>query len=419
MADELTAKLIKLGDMPAEQKTQLWDAIMYSAEHESEFDKFVNKERLDENKTTLSYFRTVLPTIDKTSARYKNGLVEGVTPDPEKMEIQEFTVETKENGWYYPFTNKLIKHSYHDLQKLFKDSLTNLFRSYQDECIADAYLSSLNVADGVNILTYEGLQKLRGILFTNNIDPIDGFYILKAPLEILDKLLVNYKDLVTHTTQKEAIVKGELGELCGFRLVPTRLKAFYTSDNKVAYVAFGKNKQGKFPVSRAAYKLEENGRIITKGLGELGNDPLNQRGSIGLYIDGEAFIVIDDAAAVHGVLDLAKVYSAYDETKRSNLTGTSTSGVGFTANASLIELKVGETFTLAVTSSDGTDITTTATIASNDATIASYATKVVTAAKVGTTFITITSGTLTTYIPVVVKAKTPTAVETTPDDVGA
>ena len=54
MADELTAKLIKLGDMPAEQKTQLWDAIMYSAEHESEFDKFEKKERLEENKTTLS-----------------------------------------------------------------------------------------------------------------------------------------------------------------------------------------------------------------------------------------------------------------------------------------------------------------------------------------------------------------------------
>lgn len=420
MADTLLANLVKLGDMPVEQQAEFWDAILYSAEHQSEMNNFVNKKAIDANKTSITYFRTILPVIDKSSDRYKNGLIEGVTPAPEKMEIMELTADLIQNGWFYGFTDKALQHSYHDLTKVAKDSLANTMRSYNDEKIADTYFSSLNVADGIDITTYEGLLKLKGYLFTARAQTINGSYILMAPLEVLDLLLSKYSDRLTHTTEKNALIQGELGELAGFRLVPSRLQAFHTADNKLRYLAFGKNTRGEYPVTIAAYKLNENGQIIVKGLGELGNgDALNQRGSIGLKIDGEAFIMSDDSCAIHGVIDAARVYNEYDyDNKTSNKVRTSVSGVGFTANASYIELEVGKTFTLAVTSADGTDITTTATIAVDNTAIATYATKVVTAVKAGMTMLTIKSGDVTTYIPVKVTPKTPTAVTPATEDAG-
>ena len=108
--------IIKLGDLPIEDKEQIADAILYSAEHVGELYNEVNHVPLDENRTSITFVRSYLPEIDKTSERYKNGLIEGVTPDAESINEAEFSVGVREIGWYYKLTTKSAKHAWSDLK---------------------------------------------------------------------------------------------------------------------------------------------------------------------------------------------------------------------------------------------------------------------------------------------------------------
>ena len=206
-------EIVKLGDLPQEEKEQIRDAIIYSAEHEGEFYSEVNKTPLDENRTSMTFTRSYLPEIDKTSDRYKNGLVEGVTPDPEQINEADFTVPVNENGWYYRFTRKALNHAFRSIKQRCIKFLQNIFKSYHDEKIADAYLSSANIVTNIDLLKLNDLLTLHTILFKNGAVEFNGFYKLKVAPEIADQMLIAYKDLITHTTQKESIVKGEIGEI--------------------------------------------------------------------------------------------------------------------------------------------------------------------------------------------------------------
>lgn len=302
--------MLALKDLPLEQREQISDAIIYSAEHEGEFYTEVNHEKLDANKTSMTFIRSYLPKIDKTSERYKNGLMEGVTPDAEEINEAEFSVPVVENGWYFKFTNKAINHAWLDIKARCSKFLGNIFKSYHDEKIADAYLSSANTVTGCDLLDEKDLLRLNTILFKNGAVPFaGGFYKLRVAPEVADAMLAKFKDIITHTTEKNAIVVGEIGELCGFRIIKSRLQAFAfnSSANTSKFVAYGMTAKGEYPVSIVAYDNMADSIILTP-LGGLGNDPLKQRGAIGLYVDGHGFYVFDDGICVTGTCDAVTSY---------------------------------------------------------------------------------------------------------------
>lgn len=402
-------EMIKLGDLPEEEKEQIKDGIVYSAEHEGEFYTEVNKEPLDQNKTSMTFTRAYLPEIDKSSDRYINGLVEGVTPDPEKISEAEFSVPVKENGWYYNFTDKALNHAYNSIKERCTKFLANLFKSYHDEKIADAYLASANIVTGANLLTLADLLNIADILFVNGAVPFDGgFYKLKVAPEVATKMLVAYKDIITHTTQKEAIVNGEIGEIGGFRIIKSRLKAFKGtvsgSNTNYPFCAYGKTMKGEFPVSIVAYD-DMNSKILFHNLGVNGNDQLEQRGSIGLKLDGHGFYVYDDSVDVCGVCaitgtDLA--VSKFADSSRSHLIVSRTAASNLYPDVTNLTLKVGATKTLAVTDEDGTAIAAAdMTYTSDKAAVATVSTAgVITAVAKGTAHIVIAKGVYVTVITV-------------------
>lgn len=290
--------MIKLGDLPLEQKEQISDAIKYSAEHESEMYTQTNKAKLDENKTSMVFYRSYLPKIDKTSERYKNGLVEGVTPDPEQINEAEFSVSVIENGWYYKFTNKAIKHAWTNIKARCTKFLSNLFNTYHDEKIADAYLSSTNTVTSFNPLEYKDLLRLKSIIFKNGGGKD---IVFKANDEVIDAMTAYYKDIFKENKTNEIVLEGEVGKVAGIRLVKSRLQAFEQVSSAHPFICYSKNKKGEFPVTMCAYDdMAED--IIVMPLGSLGNDPLKQRGSIGLYVDGHGFYVSDDAVCIRGTI---------------------------------------------------------------------------------------------------------------------
>lgn len=381
-------EIIKLGDLPIEQKEQILDSIIFSAEHEGELYTEVNHEKLDANKTSMTFVRSYLPEIDKTSDRYKNGLVEGVTPDPEQINEAEFAVTVNENGWYYRFTNKALNHAWSDIKVRCSKFLQNLFKTYHDEKIADAYLSSANTVTSVNLLTLDDLLKLGTMLYKNGATEFEGgFYKLKVAPEVADKMLVTYKDIITHTTQKESVVKGEIGEIGGFRVIKSRLQAFAAKDSGYPFIAYGKTAKGEYPVSICSYD-DLNAQIIFTGLGGLGNDPLKQRGSIGLHVDGHGFYVFDDSICITGFQAASGISSVskFNDANRSQLQRTGAAASNINLNASVLTLKVGETFDLVATDGEGDSVSGVTYTSANTA-IVTVATAKITAVAKGLTYV--------------------------------
>lgn len=394
-------EIIKLGDLPIEEKTMIRDSIIYSAEHEAEFYADTNKEKLDANKTSMSFVRSYLPKIDKTSDRYKNGLVEGVTPEPEQITEAEFSVPVNENGWYYKFTNKVLNHAWTDTRTKCSKNLQNLFKTYHDEKIADAYLSVANIVTDCDLLKLEDLLRLTDILYLNGATPFDGgFYKLRVAPEVASKMLVTYKDIITHTTEKNAVIDGEIGEISGFRVIKSKLQAFKKGTSGYPFVAYGKTAKDEYPVSICSYD-DLNAEIIFTPLGALGNDPLKQRGSIALHLDGHAFYVFDDSIAVRGTQASTGIteVSAFDDGSRSALVRTNKAASNINVNVSVLNLKVGETFDLVATDGDGAELSDV-TYASLDSAVASVSTAKVTAVKKGVTSIVAVKGTLSTVVVV-------------------
>lgn len=394
-------EIIKLGDLPIEEKAMIKDSIIYSAEHESEFYADTNKEKLDANKTSMTFTRSYLPKIDKTSDRYKHGLVEGVTPEPEQINEAEFSVPVIENGWFYRFTNKALNHAWTDIRTKCSKNLQNVFKTYHDEKIADAYLSVANVVTSCDLLSLEDLLRLQTILYKNNAVAFEGgFYKLKVAPEVAAKMLVTYKDIITHTTESNAVVDGEIGEIAGFRVIKSRLQAFAKGTSGYPFVAYGKTQKDEYPVSICSYD-DTNAEIIFTELGGLGNDPLKQRGAISLHLDGHAFYVFDDSIAVRGTQSATGITAvdAFDDDKRSHLVRANTAASNINVNASVLNLKVGETFDLVATDGDGNELSDV-TYTSLDAKVASVATAKVTAVKAGVTSIVAVKGTLSTVVVV-------------------
>lgn len=403
---ETLGEMIKLGDLPLEEREQIAESIRYDAEHNGEFYTEVNHEKLDANKTSMTFMRSYLPKIDKTSDRYVNGLVEGVTPDAEEINEAEFSVSVHEVGWYYKFTNKALNHAWLDIKGRCAKFLQNLFKTYHDEKIADAYLASANVVTGASLIKMEDLLRLNTILFKNGAVPFDGgFYKLKVAPEVADAMLVAYKDLITHTTQKEAVVIGEIGEIGGFRVIKSKLQAFQKDSNgNYPFVAYGKTNKGEYPVSIVAYDDMAEDIILTP-LGGLGNDPLKQRGAIGLYLDGHGFYVFDDSVCIRGdmasptglstaVMSHEKADEAFvfdsDYATAKIATGKARAII---PNYDYIKLVVGKTETITATKADGSAWTvgTDLLAVSGNTSVATLSAGTVTAKAVGVASIVLTA----------------------------
>ena len=390
-------EIIKLGDLPEEQRAKIYDAIMYSAKHETEFFNETNAVSLDSSNHSITFERQYLPEIDKTSDRYKNGLVEGVTPSPEQLVLSYYTASTKKNGWYFKFTDDMLNHAFHSVRERCVTQLKNTFNSYHDEKIIDAYFSSASIITGAKDLTsLEFLSQLRGILKKQGAVPFDGgFYKLVVPIEVSAKMLIAYKDILTHTTQKEAIVNGELGEVMGFRIIESKLQAF-TEGGKYRFLAYGKTTDGKYPVTRVSYD-GMNSSIIFKNLGELGNDPLNQTGSIGLKVDGHGFYVAYDEVCVHGQVDSASVTAVSKvltkDSDRSGFVKEFTAASNIYPSVTTLQLAVGDTHTLVINDANKTAVeNSTFAYETTNSKVATVSTAgVITAVKEGLARITISA----------------------------
>ncbi len=409
------AKAVKLADITLEDRSKFLDAILIPADDENQLSAIIKTYSLDADKTSVTYTKIFPPKIDKTSAHYKNGLVEGVAPEPSSMEVGQYKTAVQQYGEYIPFTDKEWKHDAYELVKSYAvPYLRNKFGLLVKEKAFDAALSSANVITDCDLTQFDDLSRIKDILFNNGCDPIDGVnYLLFVPTEVASKMLGVYKDIVDHTTQKEAIIKGEIGEINGFRIIRCNTQALKdVGDGKYRFLAVGRSQVGN-PLGKVAYG-QDNGEIILKDLGENGQDPLNQNGSVGIKIDGVGWFVVDDSCIISGVstLEGLKYTTEFNHANGSNIIHDVTTPTGITADVTNLTLAVGETYTFRVIKdADSSDISSTAKYFVSDTNLAAMdgtTTNKITAKKSGVVWVTITSDNSATTVQVIITNAKPT-----------
>lgn len=366
-------EITRLSDFVSQNQAEIEKAISYSAEHKGVLSRFVNRKTISGDRTSISFHKAYLPEVDRDSDEYKNGLVEGVTPPPSSLNLAEVSEPLVPWGDWIPYSDRLAEHAYGDLVDEARRSLANKASSYDDEKCTDAYLSSGNTITGFDPTDFADLVKIKTILQKNGAEPLNGFFIFVCSPDLGAVILNKHKDIITHTTRSEDVITGELGEIAGLRIVPSNAQALQGTlgDSKTTFpfIAFGMTTRGLFPVTAAGYG-SKNARLIVKDPGELGGtdengrpDALNQRGSIGIKIDGTGFYVNDDSAIVTGTCDVSEttvLTEKFDPSNTSKMSGIWQSPSGIYADVSHVAVKKGGTYTLSVKDSAGSAITNTA-----------------------------------------------------------
>lgn len=377
---------IKLSDFKMDARCDaLRDAIVFGLEESTPLAQYCNKKVLAKDATTFSFKRLIAPKLDKSDSAYKNGLAEGKNPVPGKLTKVEQTVGVQRWAAAYEFTQSFWEHSYANAEDEIRVSLKSQAVQYINEKQADAFLSSTNVVTGIDFGDVADFLQLANILMVNGAKKIDGYYVLLLHPSVYSKICIDFMDKVSHTSEREAPVKGEIGYFMGFRMIPVALQAFQPTGNAYPFAAFGTSSDGEtFPVTTVSYDGDANGaadvngqvRLIVKDFGTVKNDDYtNQTGAMSIEFAGTNTVVVDDSVLVNGTSEISSLEnpSKFDPSKLSNLTGNAENPSGVAPELTTVKVKDGSTQTFKVYKADGTLWTTGASVTSSDSAVATAA----------------------------------------------
>lgn len=376
------ADLVKHTDLSVEQIADIQKSLLVSLRSKEAFwDKFCSHSKIGDGFSSYKWRKLNIPQLKQSDLV---NLTEGVTPAGLSMEYVAFSVSPVNFGDWIGYTDESKKYNFDDVTADAKEILAQrAFESVegrkakqfiQGTCTID--LNANNVTDGF----MKDLLKARTILRKNKVQPLrNGKYGSILSPEHAAEVLLAYKDKITHTSEKEAIINGYIGELAGFILFENaddvmykdyyfktsdaavdEGKTYYTKSGDVytavaepktadiadyyekgvkSYVLFlGKTEKG-LPVETVAFG-DDSVKVINHPLGSIPQavvesntvtgvrgDTLDQRGSVGFKVMGFATRILHDEAIIRGEHILADgvVELNVVDANRTGYTGKSTS----------------------------------------------------------------------------------------------
>lgn len=377
------ANEVKHGDLTVEQVTDIQKSIITSLRSKDSFwDKFCSHDdKVNDGYSDLEWRKLNIPEL--TVAELSN-LQEGVTPAGLSMTYVKFKTSPVDFGSYIPYTDKSAKYNFDDVRR---DAKTILSQRAFDEVELRKALQfvagtcTISMSTGNNAFLKTCLR-VKTILKRNGVKPVRGNrFACVLPSEYAAQVLLDYENQITHTSQKEAVIDGYLGELGGFILFETtsevvygeryaktsdvaldESKTYYTVSNNV-YTAvaepavanigsyyekiivgkilfMGKTEDG-MPVRTTPFG-DASVKIIEKPLGsipygvvdsngkvtEVRGDNLEQRGSVGYKVMGFATRILHDEAILRATVDLAGIDELdVVDANRQHYQGSSTSPI--------------------------------------------------------------------------------------------
>ena len=253
-------------------------------------------------------FRKFTPLVKATTP-----LVEGVTPEGNDLEVTSETVSIDQYGDYVKISDILDLTAIDPIVTETTELIGNQAGLTIDTIVRDALHEGTNVvycptigADGeetevtsrknltlTSQLTVDVVQQVVAQLRAANAPTIGGKYLAVIHPHVAYSLMRDEEWINVHNyADPENIYAGEIGEIGGVRFVQTSEAKIYKDDTTPSGLAV----YGSIFMGKDAYgTIDINGgglEVIVKQLG-YGDDPLNQRSSVGLKAVSAAKILIE------------------------------------------------------------------------------------------------------------------------------
>lgn len=291
--------------LSAEMKVFYDDLLHDHAKPNLVHDQFGQKRPIPKNKGKEVEFRRY-----KSLPKALTALTEGVTPEPNKLEVMTITARVQQYGDWIALTDVLIltavDNNLAEAVELLGDQAGRTLDTVTREVInggtnvlfapaGDTVVASRENLTAESMLTAQLVVKAAAILKGKNTKTIDKSYVaIIHPFSAYDLMMdEGWKDAHKYTTP-ENIYEGELGKLGNVRFVESTEAKIWANAGQggisvYSTLVLGANAYG-------VTEIEGGGlQTIVKQLGSAGTaDPLNQRASAGWKALKTAEILSDE-----------------------------------------------------------------------------------------------------------------------------
>ena len=292
-------------ELSAEMKIFYDKVLLKNAKPNLVHDQFGQKRPIPKNRGKEIEFRRY-----KSLPKAMTALQEGVTPNPNKLEVTTITARIQQYGDWIPLSDVLIMtgidNNLSEAMVLLGDQAGRTSDSVTREIInagtnvlfapkGDTVVTAREDLDATALLTAQLVVKAAAILKGKNTKPIDnGFVAIIHPYSAYDLMMdEGWKEAHKYTTP-ENMYNGELGKLGNVRFVESTEAKIWANAGQDGISVFstlvlGANAYGVTEIE--GFGLQH----IVKQLGSAGTgDPLNQRASAGWKLAKAAEILSDE-----------------------------------------------------------------------------------------------------------------------------
>lgn len=249
----------------------------------------------------MSYRTLVMPEIPSAALLV---LQEGVTPDPVGSLIYaEQTVRVKPYGFYSKYTDEDMTYGFDNIVGDLTESVINQGEQLLDKFAFGAWKAGTQVVTANNGLTRQDFIKMR-IFLQKMTKKGAKVHAILTPEDVAE-LRLRYNSAGANLFQdlplnEQSVVNGALYKFEGVFIEEDDSEGMYytvtansTTTSKRYAFFYVEDNRGRQPVAIISPD-KGNGEFVAKALGESGEDPLNQRGSIGLKFKGLGTHIIAD-----------------------------------------------------------------------------------------------------------------------------
>ena len=290
-------------DLSAEMKTFYDRALIKCAEPELIHDQFGQKRPIPKGAGKTIEFRKFSSLPKALTA-----LTEGVTPAGSKYSVSKVEATIAQYGAYIAVSDMLLLTAFdNNMKEIIKilgsqagrtsDTITReVLVAGTNAQYANGKASSANIAAG-DVMTVTEIKKAVRALKAANAPRINGYYVaLVHPDTVYD--LWNDDEWVEASKYagSEQIFQGEIGKMYGVRFVESTEAKIWTADTDkkdigsvpvYATLVLGENAFGVTSIGGSGIET------IAKQLGS-GEDPLNQRATVGWKLNKTAVILSEE-----------------------------------------------------------------------------------------------------------------------------
>lgn len=221
-------------------------------------------------------------------------LNEGDTPRQDSIKVLTYSMSTRSFGSFIPYTRHAVKRNRDNVVEMARRQLSHN-RLYDVEMLRlIALLSTSYSADATySSNKFDWWTTLTNLAIRLEKNGGKGQKIFLCTPEIVRDIARELKEansLLQGTPEGSALIKkGYAGDYCGFHIVSVAEPYMYRNISGTRYQlawAMCKGENGQWPAVDTGIGTDRiTGEVIVKSLGDLGNDPTNEVGSIASRID--------------------------------------------------------------------------------------------------------------------------------------